>query len=100
MAFKLCLKLGYAHPDKLLKELTSEQLAEWAAFLRIEPDADSRSDVLQAQLLTLTANINRGKDDAPFSPYDFLPWVEKPPEKELSEKENTEGLMQAFGFRS
>jgi hypothetical protein len=67
------------HPDELLRRLTSAQIAEWAAFFRIEPDADARSDSLAAQQLAMLGNINRSEQKTePFEPHDFMPWIEKP----------------------
>jgi len=63
----------------LLRRLTSAQLAEWAAYFRIEPDADLRSDSLAAQQLAMLGNINRSEHKTePFEPHDFMPWVEIP----------------------
>lgn len=74
------------HPDELLRRLTSAQLAEWAAFFRIEPDADQRSDSLAAQQLAMLGNINRSEHKAePFEPHDFMPWIEKPVAAEVVE---------------
>lgn len=62
-----------------MRRLTSAQLAEWAAFFRIEPDADFRADSLAAQQLAMLGNINRSETKTdPFEPHDFMPWVETP----------------------
>lgn len=69
-----------------MRRLTSAQLAEWAAFFRIEPDADQRSDSLAAQQLAMLGNINRSEHKAePFEPHDFMPWLEKPQAVEVVE---------------
>jgi len=69
-----------------LRRLTAAQLAEWAAFFRIEPDADMRSDSLAAQQLAMLGNINRADSKTePFDPLDFMPWVEKPKAEPLIE---------------
>lgn len=36
-AFRLCLALGFPHPDFLLRILTSRQVAEWEWFYGQEP---------------------------------------------------------------
>lgn len=62
-----------------MKQLTSAQLAEWAVYFRIEPDADSRNDSLLSQQLAMLGNINRSEDKKePFMPQDFMPWTEQP----------------------
>ena len=61
-----------------MKQLTSAQMAEWAAYFRIEPDADSRVDSLLAQQLAMLGNINRSEDKVePFMPQDFMPWSDQ-----------------------
>ena len=51
-------------------------MAEWAAYFRIEPDADTRNDSLLAQQLAMLGNINRSADKTePFLPTDFMPWI-------------------------
>ena len=37
LAFRLCLALGWPHPDCLLDALTPEQFAEWADYYNLEP---------------------------------------------------------------
>lgn len=62
-------------------------MAEWAAYFRIEPDADSRIDSLLAQQLAMLGNINRAEDKAePFHPTDFMPWMEKPEATKLKDE--------------
>ena len=62
-------------------------MAEWAAYFRIEPDADSRIDSLLAQQLAMLGNINRAEEKTePFHPTDFMPWMDKP-EKETPKDE-------------
>lgn len=48
MAFRLCLALGYSHPDELLSRLTLAQYQEWVAFYELEPFGDLRADQRQA----------------------------------------------------
>lgn len=53
-------------------------MAEWAAYFRIEPDADSRVDSLLAQQLAMLGNINKAEDKIePFHPIDFMPWMDR-----------------------
>lgn len=49
--------MGYAHPDKLLDELTSSQLSEWEAYNRISPIGDIKEDVRTAYLASTITNL-------------------------------------------
>lgn len=57
----------------MLAEMTATELAEWDAFLALEPwgaeAADHRAGVIAATI----ANVNRRKGSAPFQPSDFFP---------------------------
>jgi hypothetical protein len=59
----------------LLSRLSAAQFAEWMAFFKIEPDADSRADYLAAHQLSMLGNIHRKADVEEFEPLDFLPWL-------------------------
>jgi len=63
-------------------------MAEWAAYFQIEPDADSRVDSLLSQQLAMLGNINRSNEKTePFTPMDFMPWVELPEKEVVKPKE-------------
>ena len=84
-----------------MRRLTSAQLAEWAAFFRIEPDADFRADSLAAQQLAMLGNINRSDSKTePFEPRDFMPWIDKPKAEpvleEIDAQTQTERLKALF----
>jgi hypothetical protein len=85
----------------LLKQLTAEQLTEWAVYFNLEPEADRRADSLAAQLLAMTGNINRSEEAKPFTPNDFMPWIESPKEvsKEVDPRENYEKMYQLFSSK-
>ncbi len=59
MLFRLCLALGYPHPDYLTETLTSTQLTEWLAYYKLQA-------------------AHRGKSP-PKKIQDFLPGRERPP---------------------
>lgn len=44
MAFRLCLALGYPHPDVLLANITAKQWGDWKAFYALDPWGDWRMD--------------------------------------------------------
>lgn len=54
-AFRLCLALGFAHPDILMAQISSKQLAEWRAFYAIDPWGEWRQDRRTALLGSMQA---------------------------------------------
>lgn len=72
----------------MLQRLSAAQFAEWAAFFKIEPDADFRSDQLAAETLSMLGNIHRKEEAEEFTPIDFLPWVQRdmPPKEEVEQR--------------
>ena len=54
--FRLALQLGYAHPDYLGQELSTEQLNEWYAYNIIDPIGKWRDELSIAQLCSLFVN--------------------------------------------
>lgn len=59
----------------LLGAMTSEQLAWWEAYFRVEPFGEERADLRMAILAALIANANRDpkKRRKPYTPADFMP---------------------------
>ena len=55
-----------------LAHISSRELSEWAAFDAQEPIGERRVDLLVAYLMSLIANVNRGKDQKAFEVKDFL----------------------------
>jgi hypothetical protein len=50
----------------------------WADYHNRTPFRDERENILMAQLLALTANINRNEGVEPFKPADFMKWRGEP----------------------
>ena len=73
MYFRLALALGYRHPDHLLDELTSRQIAEWFAFVNLDGLADARLDFGFGQVCATLANIHRREGQDAYRPDDFMP---------------------------
>jgi len=74
--------LGFSHPDKLQKELTSTQISEWEAYDKIDPIGEWRADYRMSVLASLVMNIaikthgKRGTKTTEFM--DFFPiWDEE-----------------------
>lgn len=72
-AFRLCLELGYPHPDVLLSQITSRQFGEWMAYYNVEPFGDNRADLRSGILASVFANIYRKKGAKQYTPADFMP---------------------------
>ena len=68
--------MGVVHPDYLLDQLDSRQIAEWIAFSRLEPFGERMADIRAGQVCATVANY-AGKmrsSDAPLAhPGDFMP---------------------------
>jgi hypothetical protein len=64
--------------------MPSSEFVGWIEYQRAHPlnEQAERLNFLIASLISLTANINRTQDAPPFSPFDFMPWMEKPKELE------------------
>lgn len=74
----MCKHLGYAHPDHLLDELTSEQVSEWIAYDQLDPIGTWREDYRHAALCSLITNFVRSiygkKGQVEFTKYsEFMP---------------------------
>lgn len=65
--------MGFAHPDHLLKQLSSPQLSEWEAYDRLEPVGRWGSDYRGAALLSLMTNVHLKKGSPLTKPQDFMP---------------------------
>ena len=73
----MCLALGYIHPDRLLDDLSAEQISEWEAFNRIQPIGARRFDVYFSFIMATIHNIAIGfsgsKTAKQYKPEDFVP---------------------------
>ena len=85
------MKLGYAHPDYLLDDLSNTQLMEWRAFDAMEPIGEYRNDYMMGQLTALVYNLAQsihGKKNSvnePLRTEDFIPWLKT--SKEITEEQ-------------
>jgi len=94
----LCLELGFAHPDDLLKNLTSSQISEWEAYNKIEPFGEWRDDGRVAMLCSVISNlairVHAKKGTKMTSAADFMPqWYEEKGVKKQSVEEMKEVLL-------
>lgn len=83
--FRLCLELGYVHPDHLLLSLSASQQAEWEAYDRLEPIGGYREDYRFAQVcLMLHKLMQMQRGDGKHTRadiHDFMLWG---PERHVS----------------
>lgn len=77
--FRLCLALGWPHPDYLLELLTGEQLGDWADYYSREPWGFPVEDMRSSMAMAVAANVGGSK----MAPADFS--MATAPEDELDE---------------
>lgn len=70
-AFRLCLALGYPHPDVLLREIDAIQLAEWEAYYHIEPFGYHIDNLRAGQICSTVANFSFASKRRNFTAQDF-----------------------------
>jgi len=80
---RLCLQLGYSHPDQLIKCLTARQLNEWLAYDQIEPFGEIRQEIRHGQQMALMCNLKRDSKikPQPYTPREFMHFVDLPEER-------------------
>lgn len=73
---------------ELLARMPSHELTEWQAYERVEPFGEARADLRMAILAALIANTNRDPKARrePFTPADFMPFLERDREADLADK--------------
>lgn len=79
------LALAFREPkvDRFVASLTPTELAEWMAFEAVEPLLPERVDIAAARQMALVCEMNRDRKarTEPFSPQEFVPIWETPPER-------------------
>lgn len=73
----------------MLADMPASVFQEWQMYDRIEPFGEFRSELRHGQTMALTANLNRDPKSKPepFNAMDFMNFIEKPEEKELTPEE-------------
>lgn len=72
---------------RLLAELDSRELSEWAAYERFAgPLGGARDDIHAAIVATAATNANRTKKDRKAKPADFLTKWDRPPQSVEEQK--------------
>ena len=65
--------MGYPHPDILLRQLSSNQIAEWMAYSQLEPFGEKEAFWRAGMIASVIANAHKSKKTRPFKPEDFMP---------------------------
>ena len=81
----------------MLSAMSARQFADWAAFYEQEPFGDFRADLRAGIVAATVANVHRGSKTPPFTPQDFMPYVEKPPIAEIEIESKIEIFMSGYG---
>jgi hypothetical protein len=70
--FRLCLALGYQHPDVLLSQLTSRQITEWIAYSQLEPFGERNRDLYFGKVVEMLVKMFGGDKHKKVRASDFL----------------------------
>lgn len=81
--FRLALALGMP-VRQLLAAIGSDELTEWMAFYQLEPFGDLRGDYRSGVVAATFANAHRVNGAKPLTPEDFMPFMDKAGESNLT----------------
>lgn len=85
----------------MLQQMTSSEFGEAMAYASIDPCGEYRNELRHGQQMAMTANINRdsSKRSEPYSPADFMNFIERPETPEPTQEENFARIdKEAFGL--
>lgn len=82
--FRLALALGQP-VRQLLAAIGSDELTEWMAFYQLDPFGDMRGDYRSGVVASTFANAHRADGVKPFTPEDFMPFVDRREKMESDE---------------
>ena len=92
------MTLGVWDVDAMMRAMPSRLLSEWMAYARLNPFGERRADLRNAQLMALTANVNRDpKKSRAFKPRDFMLDFERQPASGDAMRAKIHLLHAAFG---
>ena len=83
----------------MLAEIVQLQFAEWMAYSTLEPWGEERDDLRMGIVASTIANANRGKNQKPYKPQDFMPSFEPETEEQAAERLDSEGEAALGGRR-
>lgn len=73
---------GHVNVKAMLKLFTAKQFFDWQAYYQLEPFGGERDDLNAANVAQVVANVNRGKNQRPYTLDDMrLKWEQERPER-------------------
>jgi hypothetical protein len=69
------------------------------AYDNIEPFGAIQQDFRAGQVAAVVANVNRGKETAPFVASDFMPSLRKPPVEYADVEEHSSAILAMIGVK-
>lgn len=57
--YRLAFHLGYANPDRMLREMSAEHVQEWMVFAELEPFGEDRQDKRTGMITQILMNVYR-----------------------------------------
>lgn len=72
---------------EMLQRTSSAEIAEWMAYDSFDPIGNERGDLQASIVASAVANGQmQKKDGSVFTPYDFMPYIERPEPPSAEEK--------------
>lgn len=84
---------------ELLDTVDSKELTEWQIFDSLDPIGAWRDDYANGIACALHANMNRKRGSKPFTPQDFMPFMQ-PSEEEKQEQMQNEFMRFVEGLNA
>ena len=78
----------------MLASVGSDELTEWMAFYQLEPFGDMRADYRSGVLASTFANAHRADGVKPFTPEDFMPFMDRSRRSEAMRDETSVNVQQ------
>ena len=75
------------------------QFAEWMSYATLEPFGEERADLRMGIIASTIANANRGKNQKPYGPKDFMPSFEEETEEQASARLQAKAMVALGGMR-
>lgn len=84
----MAVRLGVWDVAVIARGLTAKKFFEWEAYAQLEPFDERRADYRAASIVTMLANLHRGKDQKAYSLEDFvLKFSEQAPKRKQTPEE-------------
>lgn len=73
--FQLALRLGYASPSRMMREMRPSEYGIWMALWRAEPWDEERADLRSALVALQVSRSGLKKTEGAWSYKDFMPFL-------------------------